>query len=112
MITQSLLDGVKVSSNLPVENLVPNKLIGRLNNPCLAIPLRDPGVSAGCDLEISELAGISRKWYAVDRRVQDSIPEIGLRQVQGTQVSRGQELCNKSSRKLDVPYHRPHSDSC
>lgn len=40
-----LLDGVNISSNLTVENPVSHQLVGRLDDPSLAVPLSEP---AGC----------------------------------------------------------------
>lgn len=48
-VQELLLDCVQIISNLRAENMVFNKLVGRLDNPCLAVPLRD--LLAGCDLE-------------------------------------------------------------
>jgi hypothetical protein len=38
----SLLDGVNISSNLTAENPVSHKLVGRLDDPSLAVPLSEP----------------------------------------------------------------------
>lgn len=37
-----LLDGVNISSNLTAENPVSHKLVGRLDDPSLAVPLSEP----------------------------------------------------------------------
>lgn len=98
---------MKVNNNLLVENMVLNKLISRLHNPCLAVPLRD--LVAGCGLvEISKLADIFRQLYIV---VQDRIPEIYTpksRYREGRYPEVGDYAGSQVENSL---HHRPHSDS-
>jgi hypothetical protein len=55
-----LLNCVKVIGNLLVENMIPDKLVGRLDNPCLAVPLGDflANASRRQHLKVSKLAVI------------------------------------------------------